>query len=67
MSLPKKLRVGVVGAGVIGLSAALHITEKFPDMVQVDVIADKYSPNTTSDQAGMFLYPYDLSGELKER
>ncbi len=67
MSSTKKLRIAVVGAGVIGLSSALHITKKFPDMVQVDVIADKFSPDTTSDITGMLLMPFDLSGEMKER
>ncbi len=63
----KKLRVAVVGAGIIGLSSALHITEIFPDRMKVDVIADKFSPDTTSDLTGMLLMPFDLSGEVKER
>ncbi len=36
------LRVAVIGAGVIGLSVAVHLTEKLGSQVAVTVIADKY-------------------------
>ena len=46
--------VAVVGAGAIGLSAALRIQEQIPD-AQVTVIADKFDASTTSDgAAGLF-------------
>ncbi|XP_011407418.1 PREDICTED: D-aspartate oxidase-like [Amphimedon queenslandica] len=43
----------VVGAGVIGLSAATHLLERFQRAVTVTIIADKFTPNTTaSDKSG---------------
>ena len=56
-------RVVVVGAGVIGLSAALHLVERFPGEVDVTVLADKFSPEVTSDQAGTLLMPIDFRSE----
>lgn len=49
----------VVGAGVVGLSAAVHLYERFGDKVQVTVVADGFSPDTTGDKAGMLMYPTD--------
>lgn len=45
------VRVAVVGAGVVGLSSATLIQEKFPH-IHVTIIAEKFSPGTTSDGAG---------------
>ena len=48
--------VAVVGAGVIGLSAATHLLERFQKAVTVTIIADKFTPNTTaSDKSGGIL------------
>ena len=49
----------VVGAGVCGLSSAVNIQEAFPTST-VTVIADKFSPDTTSDGSGGFWEPYSL-------
>ena len=49
--------VAVVGAGVIGLSTALHIRELMPN-VEVVVIADKFPPFTTTDVSGGFWEPH---------
>lgn len=59
-SQKSKLNVAVVGAGVIGLSAALHLKERFPGLLDVTVIADRFTPNTTSDKSGMIILPKDL-------
>ncbi len=47
-----KIQVAVVGAGVIGLSTALHLTERFPDALQVTILADRFTPDTVSDKSG---------------
>ena len=52
------MKVAVVGAGVVGLSTAYCLKER--TKVEVTVIADKFSPNTTSDKAGALIRPLDL-------
>ena len=64
-------RVCVVGAGVIGLSTAVRLQEvsaaegwgtdrsQVPG-VEVTVVADRFSPHTTSDGSGGFWEPYKL-------
>uniref|UniRef100_A0A8B9T4G5 D-amino-acid oxidase n=1 Tax=Anas platyrhynchos TaxID=8839 RepID=A0A8B9T4G5_ANAPL len=63
------MRVAVIGAGVIGLSTALCIHERFPALpcLQLEVYADRFTPHTTSDGAAGLWQPY-LSdhGELQE-
>ena len=49
--------IAVVGAGVIGLSSAVSILEKDPT-VKVTLIADKFSPYTTSDGAAGLIMPF---------
>ncbi|KAK6179868.1 hypothetical protein SNE40_012125 [Patella caerulea] len=44
-------KICVIGAGVIGLSSAVRIQDRFPN-IDITIIADKFSPNTTSDGAG---------------
>ena len=43
--------VAVIGAGVMGLTAATLLAEANPK-IEVTVYADKFTPNTTSDVAG---------------
>ncbi|XP_064364947.1 D-aspartate oxidase isoform X2 [Dromaius novaehollandiae] len=54
MAAPK---VAVVGAGVVGLSTALCVTEAFP-ACSLAVIADRFTPNPTSDVAAGMLIPH---------
>ncbi|NXJ77652.1 OXDD oxidase, partial [Trogon melanurus] len=58
MAAPK---VAVVGAGVIGLSTALCIVETCASC-SVTVLADQFSPNTTSDVAAGMLIPHTYPG-----
>lgn len=51
--------VGVVGAGIIGLSSAVCILERDPT-VKLTVIADKFTPNTTSDGAAGLILPIHM-------
>ena len=55
-----KLNVAVVGAGVIGLSVALHLTERFPGLLDVTIIADRFTPDTTSDKSSALVKPVDF-------
>ena len=58
-----RTQVVVVGAGVIGMSAAWHLMERFGDRVQVTVVAEHFSPYTTADKAGSLIMPIDFSPE----
>ena len=49
----------IVGAGVLGLSTAVHLRERFGDSLDVTLVADKFSPYTTADQAGTIFLPVD--------
>ena len=56
-----RVKLAVVGAGVIGLSSAYHLAEKFGDAVSVTVIAERFTPHTTSDKASAILIPADFA------
>jgi len=51
--------VAVLGGGIIGLSSAVCILERDP-RVKVTLIADKFTPNTTSDGAAGLIMPFVL-------
>ncbi|XP_023807058.2 D-aspartate oxidase isoform X2 [Oryzias latipes] len=51
----KTVRVAVVGAGVVGVSTAVCIAEALP-LCSVTLIADRFSPDTTSDGAAGILF-----------
>ena len=51
--------IAVVGAGVIGLSSAVTILERDPTL-KVTLIADAFSPNTTSDGAAGLILPFGM-------
>lgn len=53
------MKICVIGAGVIGLSSALRILERFPED-EVTIFADRFSPNTTCDGAAGFWMPYKV-------
>ncbi|XP_069743696.1 D-aspartate oxidase [Narcine bancroftii] len=53
----EKVRVAVIGAGIVGLSTAVCVAESIPNC-SVTVIAEKFSPNTTSDLAAGVLSPH---------
>lgn len=55
-------RVGVLGAGIVGLTSALELLDSFPSC-QVTIIADKFNQDTTSDgAAGIFRPGTSFSG-----
>ncbi|KAJ8306109.1 hypothetical protein KUTeg_016654 [Tegillarca granosa] len=47
----------IVGAGVMGLSSAVCLQNSLPD-VSITIVADKFSPDTTSDGSGGFWEPH---------
>lgn len=49
------MRIGIIGAGIIGATCAVRILDQFPGC-KITIYADKFSPDTTSDvSAGTFL------------
>nr|AAI55660.1 Zgc:172341 protein [Danio rerio] len=55
----KRVKVAVVGAGVVGLSTAVCIAETLP-YCSVTLISEKFSPHTTSDGAAGILLPKEF-------
>lgn len=67
MALPQ---VAVLGAGVVGCSVAYILSEKLTSRAVVSLIAEKFSPNTTSDKAGALTVPFELHNggtDIRER
>ena len=54
----------VVGGGVIGMTTAVNIVSSIPS-VHVTVMAERFSPDTTSDVAAGFCFPHKLSDTPK--
>ena len=54
------VKVAVVGAGIIGLSSAISIQNRIPG-IDITLISDKFSPNTTGDGAAGLWTPYLLA------
>ena len=54
------MRVVVIGAGVVGLSTALCIHERFhpAQPLHMTIYADRFTPFTTSDVAAGLWQPY---------
>ena len=65
MSNPARPKVGILGAGIIGLTSAIRIKEKFPD-AKIVVYANNFSPNTTSDVSAGYWEPYCLSSNAQQ-
>ncbi|KAM9708375.1 D-aspartate oxidase isoform 1-T2 [Menidia menidia] len=62
----KTLRVAVIGAGVVGFSTAVCIAEALP-LCSVTLVADKFSPDTTSDGAAGILFAAEFPDISLER
>lgn len=56
------VQIAVVGAGVVGTSVASLLSERLGSSSSVTLIADKFSPQTTSDKSGALTVPFELSG-----
>lgn len=51
------MHVTVVGAGIIGTTTAYRIKRRFPNL-DISLVAEKFSPNTTSDIAAGWWEPH---------
>lgn len=61
-----RVEVLVIGAGVVGLSTAVCIAATL-SCCSVTVIAEKFSPDTTSDGAAGILFASEFPGENLNR
>jgi len=61
----RRYRVCVIGAGIIGLSTAYRLKEAVPD-VDITIVAEEFSPNTTGDGSAGFWRPFLLTGMSDE-
>uniref|UniRef100_A0A8C6PHS7 D-aspartate oxidase n=1 Tax=Nothobranchius furzeri TaxID=105023 RepID=A0A8C6PHS7_NOTFU len=57
----KRVRIAVVGAGVAGFSSAVCIAEALPSC-SVTLVADRFSPDTTSDGAAGIVLAAEFPG-----
>ena len=65
ISAQHRPRIAVVGAGVVGLSTAVCLAETFGQQLDITVIAERFSPNLTSNRAGAYFFMG--VGDPKER
>lgn len=61
----QQLKFIVLGAGINGLSCAFRLAEHYPD-ARIEIISERFSPNTTSDVAAGLWEPY-LSGDTSKQ
>ncbi|KAJ3664524.1 hypothetical protein Zmor_000083 [Zophobas morio] len=59
--------IAVIGAGVIGLPAALAIQKEFGPKAKVTIFTDKLSPDTTGDVAAGLWSPHILQNTPQEK
>lgn len=62
MSSSSKIKVAIVGSGVVGLSTALYLKEKLQDKVEIFIISDLPIEQTTSYGCGGLWEPYQIGG-----
>ncbi|XP_041980534.1 D-amino-acid oxidase [Aricia agestis] len=58
------MKIAVLGAGINGISCAVKIKEKYPD-IHVTILSEAFTPNTTGDGSGGLWNPY-LCGKTPE-
>ena len=60
-------KIGIVGAGIVGLSTAFRLIEEFSnEQISIDIIAEKFYNETTSFGAGGLWEPYQIAGTPDE-
>lgn len=63
--MDRNFRVAVVGAGAVGLSTALCIQDRIRNC-DVTIIADQFSPSTTSDGSAGLWTPFLVPDDQRE-
>lgn len=59
------MRVAILGGGINGFSCAVRVQEHFQSRgqaIQVTVLSDQFTPNTTGDGSAGLWGPYLLGG-----
>ena len=59
-----KKKVAVIGAGTVGLSAALKLAVNYGQQLEITVIAAEFLQQTTSYSCGGLWEPYQIAGIL---
>mmetsp|Transcript_25599 Transcript_25599/g.42717 ORF Transcript_25599/g.42717 Transcript_25599/m.42717 type:complete len:219 (+) Transcript_25599:82-738(+) len=62
MSHLAKKRIAVIGAGTVGLSVALRLSEEFKKHLDITIIAAEFLQQTTSYGSGGLWEPYQIAG-----
>lgn len=60
-------QIAVIGAGIIGLTTAVEIQEKFRSTISVTIFAENVSPNTTGDVSAGLWTPYLMKNTPEEK
>lgn len=55
--MPVNAKIAVIGGGINGISSALNLINSI-EGIDITIIADRWSPNTTGDGSAGLLYPY---------
>lgn len=55
-------KVAVVGAGIVGLSVALKLVEKYGTTIDLTIVSETFLQQTTSFGAGGLWEPYAIEG-----
>ena len=53
-------KVVIIGAGINGLCAGWKLAENFENDIDITIVSDTFSPNTTGDVAAGLWGPYLL-------
>lgn len=64
------MRVAIIGGGIIGICSAIKILEHLKSSdspVEVTVLSETFSPNTTGDGSAGLWGPYLLGGTPTDR
>jgi glycine/D-amino acid oxidase-like deaminating enzyme len=59
------MRVAIIGAGIMGLTAAFSIKESFKNSI-ITIYANEFSPYTTSDVSAGYWEPFCINDENQD-